>query len=88
MARQGIQINKNVFVAENSTAWYVAVEAEGSNIVGTVAMAASIVFLILIVLLDTLTWTVHFYYMKENLQDARVLFKEWMHRCNSHNMDS
>ena len=64
-----------------------AVEAEGANIVGTVAMAASIVFLILVVLLDTLTWTVNFYYMTENLQDARVLFKEWMRHHNSHTMD-
>ena len=65
-----------------------AVEAEGANIVGTVAMAACIIVLALVVLLDILTCGVHFYYIKENLQDARVLFKEWMHRCNSHTMDS
>ena len=62
-----------LFLVENRTSWYVAVDADGASITGTVVMAFSIVFLVILLLLDTIVLRVQLCYMKENLQHASIL---------------
>ena len=67
------------FPAGNRTVWYVATDAQGAHVTGTVALTVLTAVLLFLVLLDTITWKVQFRYLKENLQDAGLYLREWLH---------
>ena len=66
-------------LVEYSTAWYIAVDADGANITGTVAIVLLIVVLLVLLFIDVATWSMHLYFLKENLQDALLNVKECVH---------